>query len=150
MRRLVLILALLAAACSPRPPNDVALEPIIEGNVYDPAITPLPADEPISSGPISAAPITAAPITAAPITPAPISPAPAPAVRPARSDKERLVTAIQAEGCVLNATNSERVLQSLGISNERLGELGGELMKEGRVEVVPPAEFRLIDGPCAS
>ncbi len=67
----------------------------------------------------------------------------------ARSDKERLVAAIEAEGCVLNAANSERVLTSLGLGQEQLGRIGGELMQEGRVQVVPPAEFRLKTGACA-
>ena len=66
------------------------------------------------------------------------------------SDKERLVAAIEAEGCVLNAANSERVLASLGIADERMGQIGAELMQEGRVEVVPPAEFRVITGACTT
>jgi len=75
---------------------------------------------------------------------------PSAASTPPANDKERLVAAIEAEGCVLNAENSQRVLTALGIADEQLAQIGAELMQEGRVQVTPPAEFRLTTGVCAS
>ena len=66
------------------------------------------------------------------------------------SDKERLVAAIEAEGCVLNAANSERVFSALGIAEDRIGQIGAELAQEGRVDVSNPGEFRLTTGACAT
>ncbi|MGB5556801.1 MAG: hypothetical protein WBN04_02200 [Paracoccaceae bacterium] len=137
----LLPMMVMLAACA-APPDDTAYvtEPITEQNTYNPAASAGP--EPITSEPITSGPIGAEPLASGPITP--ISPA-APA-----NDKERLVAAIEANGCVLNADNSERILIELGIGQEQLAEIGGELMQEGRVQVVPPAEFRLTSGACAT
>ena len=128
----LLPMLVMLAACAPPPPDDVILEPITEQNIYNPAASAAP--DPITSEPIASGPIGASPIT-------PVAPA---------SDKERLVAAIEANGCVLNLDNSERILRELGFGEEQLGRIGGELKQEGRVQVVPPAEFRLISGACAS
>ena len=130
---------LLAACSSPVPDSGAPLEPIIEDNVYDPSATGVVSPDPVTTGPISSAPISSAPLPSAPL-----------------SDKERLVAAIEANGCVLNPENSERILLELGIPQEQFSQIGGELMLEGRVTVVAPTEeapnpeFRLINGACAT
>ena len=136
MRLIALLPAIvfLAACSSPVPDSGAPLEPIVEDNVYDPSATGVVSPEPITTGPISSAPLPSAPL----------------------SDKERLVAAIEANGCVLNAENSERILLELGIPQEQFGQIGAELMQEGRVTVVAPTEeapnpeFRLITGACAT
>ena len=125
---------LLAACSSPVPDSGAPLEPIVEDNVYDPSATGVVSPEPVTTGPISSAPLPSAPL----------------------SDKERLVAAIEANGCVLNPENSERILLELGIPQEQFSQIGGELMLEGRVTVVAPTEeapnpeVRLINGACAT
>lgn len=139
MRLSGVIVLFALAACAPPPLEEVpAFEPITDDSVYDPSAATAPVADPITSGPITAGPITAEPLASGPVVVAPLS------------DKERLVAAIEGEGCVLNAENSERVLNTLGIGQEQLAQIGSELMREGRVEVIPPAEFRLITGACAS
>ncbi len=104
----LLPMMVMLAACA-APPDDTAYvtEPITEQNIYNPAASAAP--EPITSEPITSGPIGAEPLASGPITPA------APA-----NDKERLVAAIEANGCVLNADNSERILIELGIGQEQL------------------------------
>lgn len=119
---------LLLAACSTPVPDSAPLEPIVEDNIYDPNAAVIEPADPITSGPITSGPISSAPL----------------------SDKERLVAAMEANGCALNPENSERILTELGIPQDRMTAIGSELMQEGRVAVVPPAEFRLITGACAT
>ncbi len=144
MRLTGVILLFALSACAAPPLEEVpAFEPITDDSAYDPSAATAPVADPITSGPITAEPLASGPVVAAPLAPSSAAVAPL-------SDKERLVAAIEGEGCVLNAENSERVLNTLGIGQEQLAQIGSELMREGRVEVIPPAEFRLVTGACAS
>ncbi len=79
------------------------------------------------------------------VTPA-VTPAP---VTPVMTAKERLFSAIEGQGCELNATNVGAILASATISREELLQLTPELQSEGRVEVSGGGAIRAISSTCA-
>ncbi len=83
------------------------------------------------------------------------APAPTPAVAPAvpaptvLTAKERLVDAIESNGCQLNATNVGAILSQATIGTEELKSLTAELSAEGRAEVAGDGAIRVITSTCA-
>ena len=90
-----------------------------------------------SSGGIAPAP--------SPVTPAAVAPAP---VRPVLTAKERLVFAIEGQGCEMNATNVGAVLSDATITREELLQLTPQLQSEGRVAVSGSGAIRVISSNC--
>ena len=86
--------------------------------------------------------ITPAP---SPVTPVAVAPAP---VRPVLTAKERLVFAIEGQGCELNATNVGAVLSDATITREELLQLTPQLQSEGRVAVSGSGAIRVISSNC--
>lgn len=81
--------------------------------------------------------------------PAPVTPAVAPApVTPVLTAKERLVSAIEGQGCELNATNVGAVLTNATITREELLQLVPPLQSEGRVVVSGSGAIRVISNKC--
>lgn len=80
-----------------------------------------------------------------PVTPAAVAPAP---VRPVLTAKERLVFAIEGQGCELNATNVGAVLSDATITREELLQLTPQLQSEGRVAVSGSGAIRVISSNC--
>lgn len=83
------------------------------------------------------------------VTPAvvPAMPAPVP-VSPVLTAKERLVSAIEGQGCELNATNVGAVLANATITREELLQLTPQLQTEGRVAVSGDGAIRVISSQC--
>jgi len=85
---------------------------------------------------------TTAPVAA----PAPVvAPAPQPQVMTA---KERLLSAIEGQGCQLNASNVGAVLSAAVITREELLQLTPQLQSEGRVEVSGSGTIRSTSATC--
>ncbi len=78
---------------------------------------------------------------------APIMPTPVP-VTPVLTAKERLVAAIEGQGCELNATNVGAVLTNATITREELLQLTPQLQTEGRVVVSGGGAIRVISSQC--
>lgn len=79
----------------------------------------------------------------APLTPTPVVPA-----TPVMTAKERLVSAIEGQGCELNATNVGAVLTDATITREELVQLTPILQSEGRVEVSGSGAIRVRSSQC--
>ncbi|MFT5065898.1 MAG: hypothetical protein ACJAXK_002462 [Yoonia sp.] len=62
--------------------------------------------------------------------------------------KERLLAAIEGQGCELNATNVNAVLASAVINREELLQLTPQLQSEGRVEVAGSGAIRSTSAIC--
>jgi len=62
--------------------------------------------------------------------------------------KERLVGAIEDNGCELNATNVGTILTSATISREELLQLTPQLSEEGRAEVSGSGAIRVMTDRC--
>lgn len=89
-----------------------------------------------------------APVTTPVVAPAP-APAPAPVPQPTiLTAKERLLAAIEAQGCVLNAGNVSNVLAAAVITREDLLQLTPQLQSEGRVEVAGSGGIRSTSANC--
>lgn len=89
--------------------------------------------------------------------PRPVSaPAPAPVAAPVMTPapmvqmtaKERLVDAIEANGCALTTDNVAAVLTDATISQEELLSLAPQLEAEGRAEVSGSGAIRVISDVC--
>lgn len=89
--------------------------------------------------------ITPAPV--APVTPV-VAPAPITPIVPVLTAKERLVSAIEGQGCELNATNVGAVLSDATITREELLQLTPQLQSEGRVAVSGSGAIRVISSTC--
>jgi hypothetical protein len=80
--------------------------------------------------------------------PAPVlTPAPEPMSAP-QSAKERFVSSVTANGCVLNSANQEIVRSDAVLSREDLGRVMTELRDEGRAAIDGDG-FRITSGVCA-
>ena len=86
------------------------------------------------------APATVTPVVApmVPVTPTP----------QALTAKERLLAAIEGQGCELNATNVGAVLTDAVITREELLQLTPQLQTEGRVEVSGSGAIRSTSSLC--
>ena len=62
--------------------------------------------------------------------------------------KERLIAAIEGQGCELNATNVNAVLADAVINREELLQLTPQLQSEGRVEVSGSGAVRSTSAIC--
>ena len=81
--------------------------------------------------------------------PAPVAVVPPPPnPMPIMTAKERLVSAIEAQGCELNASNVTAVLTAATISSDELKDLIPQLQTEGRVEVKNGGAIRVISPQC--
>lgn len=79
------------------------------------------------------------------------TPVPAPAPEPIavpQSAKERFVTSVAANGCVLNSANQEIVRADAVLSREDLARIMTELRDEGRA-MIDGDGFRITSGACA-
>jgi hypothetical protein len=79
--------------------------------------------------------------------------APAPAPRPVGSaptvaPMDRLMAAIEAEGCVLNAQNSGAVQLRANLTRDELAPLILQLQSQGQVEASGDASIRLLSQNC--
>lgn len=84
-------------------------------------------------------------------TPTPVvapAPTPVPAPVPIMTAKERLVAAIEGQGCELNASNVTAILNAATISSDELKDLIPQLQTEGRVEVKNSGAIRVISAKC--
>lgn len=79
---------------------------------------------------------------------APIMPTPVVPVSPVMTAKERLVSAIEGQGCELNATNVGAILINATITREELVQLVPPLQSEGRVAVSGDGAIRVISSQC--
>lgn len=86
----------------------------------------------------------------APVTPvvAPAPVTPIVPVTPVMTAKERLVSAIEGQGCELNATNVGAILSNATISPDELRQLAPQLQAEGRVEVSGSGAIRVRSANC--
>ena len=78
-------------------------------------------------------------------------PAPAPrpvGAAPTVAPVDRLVAAIEAEGCVLNAQNSGAVQLRANLTREELTPLILQLQSQGQVEASGDASIRLLSQNC--
>ncbi|WP_106743964.1 hypothetical protein [Yoonia maritima] len=76
------------------------------------------------------------------------TPSPAPVVNPL-SAKERFVTTVEQNGCVVNESNSSIVLADATLSVEDLGRIMNELKAEGRGQVAADQRsFEIISANC--
>lgn len=82
----------------------------------------------------------------APVTPAVAPVTPEPTVQ--RTAKERLVSAIEANGCSLTTENVAAVLELATISQDELLTLAPELEAEGRAEVSGSGSIRVLTETC--
>ncbi len=67
---------------------------------------------------------------------------------PILTAKERLIAAIEGQGCELNATNVNAVLADAVINREELLQLTPQLQSEGRVEVSGSGAIRSTSAIC--
>ncbi len=77
-----------------------------------------------------------------------VAPAPMPAP-PIMTAKERLVAAIEGQGCELTKANVSTVLQNATISADELKTLIPQLQTEGRAELQSNGAIRVISPQCA-
>ena len=78
---------------------------------------------------------------------APVMPAPAPQPT-VLTAKERLMAAIDGQGCELNATNVGAILTAAVITREELLQLTPQLQSEGRVAVSGSGSIRSTSSTC--
>ena len=79
----------------------------------------------------------------------PANPVPRATPQPAvLTAKDRLVGAIEANGCALTATNVGAVLTQATISREELIQLTPQLQAEGRVETAGDGAIRVLSDRC--
>lgn len=81
------------------------------------------------------------------VAPRPVTPSAAPALT-ILTTKERLLAAIEGQGCELNATNVEAVLASATITREELLQLTPQLQSEGRIAVSGSGAVRSTSANC--
>lgn len=70
--------------------------------------------------------------------------APAPEADP----KSRLIAAVEAEGCVINADNADRIQAAAGLTAAEIEALGPELIAEGIMELSGPQSVRFRTENC--
>lgn len=73
---------------------------------------------------------------------------PAPQVLPPAAPKDRLVAAIEAQNCVLTASNVESILLQARLTQAELVALTPELAAEGRAEVAAEGTIRVLTQNC--
>jgi hypothetical protein len=79
--------------------------------------------------------------------PATMAPAPAP-VAAFAAPKDRLVSAIEDQGCLLTSANVASVLTQANLTQEDLLRLAPELASEGRAEVSGSGSIRVLTNRC--
>ncbi len=83
--------------------------------------------------------------------PAPVVPAvePLPAVLPPPAPpRDRLVTAIEQNGCLLTAENAGAILLRANLTQAEVRELVPQLAAEGRAEVAASGTIRILSDNC--
>lgn len=83
--------------------------------------------------------LSPAQVQATPLAPAPFGATP----------KDRLVAAIEDQGCVLTSANVVAVLTQAGLTQDELLRLAPELASEGRAEVSGSGSIRVLTSRCA-
>lgn len=83
--------------------------------------------------------LSPASVQATPLAPAPFGATP----------KDRLVAAIEDQGCVLTSANVVAVLTQAGLTQDELLRLAPELASEGRAEVSGSGSIRVLTSRCA-
>ncbi len=70
------------------------------------------------------------------------------AAAPLASPKDRLVSAIEQQGCVLNSDNVAQVLLRANLTQQELMRITPELAAEGRAEVSDGGTIRVLSNNC--
>lgn len=65
------------------------------------------------------------------------------------SDKDRVIAAITVAGCTMDPSNANAISQKLGLSDEKMRQIGKELVAEGRADVSTFGIFKLTTGNCS-
>ncbi len=78
----------------------------------------------------------------------PVASQPAPQALPPAAPKDRLITAIEAQSCVLTAQNVEAILLDANLTQADLVALTPELAAEGRAEVAAEGTIRVLTDNC--
>jgi hypothetical protein len=79
---------------------------------------------------------------------APVTSQPAPQALPPAAPKDRLVTAIEAQNCVLTSGNVEAILLQANLTQADLVAITPELAAEGRAEVAAEGTIRVLTDNC--
>jgi hypothetical protein len=74
-------------------------------------------------------------------------PAPAPMAAPA-TPRDRVIAAIEANGCQLDPSNANAVLDATGMGNTQLADIGAQLVSEGLADVSTVGVFELKTDNC--
>ncbi len=83
-----------------------------------------------------------------PLPPFPATPGAAPAAAAPLTEKERLVAAIEANGCQLDPSNAAQVLAASGLPDDSIVRIGKELVDEGQANVMTTGVFELKTDRC--
>jgi len=67
---------------------------------------------------------------------------------PQAAPADRLVAAIEAQGCAITADNVGQVLLSANLTQQQLLELGPQLTAQGRAEVTDDGTIRVLTNNC--
>ncbi|WPY95743.1 hypothetical protein T8T21_06370 [Limimaricola variabilis] len=73
---------------------------------------------------------------------------PAAARAPQAAPADRLVAAIEAQGCAITADNVAQVLLKANLTQQQLLELGPQLTAQGRAEVTDDGTIRVLTDNC--
>ncbi|WP_282024717.1 hypothetical protein [Limimaricola cinnabarinus] len=65
-----------------------------------------------------------------------------------RPPAERLIAAIEAQGCAITADNVAQVLLKANLTQQQLLELGPQLTAQGRAEVTDDGTIRVLTANC--
>lgn len=79
---------------------------------------------------------------------APTTSQPAPQVLPVAAPKDRLVAAIEENGCILTTDNVDAILLRANLTAADLRALTPELAAEGRAEVAASGTIRILSDAC--
>lgn len=65
------------------------------------------------------------------------------------TDKDRVIAAITEAGCKMDPSNADAISSKLGLSDEKLRQIGKELVDSGQADVSTFGIFKLTTGACA-
>lgn len=75
-------------------------------------------------------------------------PPPAPGLASSSSPEDRLVAALEAEGCVLTSANVGAVLVRANLTQAELPALTSALAQQGRIEATDGSSIRVLSDNC--
>ncbi len=65
------------------------------------------------------------------------------------SDKDRVIAAITEAGCQIDPSNADAIADKVGLSDEKMRQIGKELVDSGQADVSTFGIFKLTTGVCA-